>query len=71
MGFCPYLRHAHESDGGGPSPVAPLGRSPHSASGTDTTRFSTDLRLLARTERHKSQISDLLQQVTGAHRAEH
>jgi len=48
MGFCPYLRHVHESDGGGPSPLAPLGRSPHSASGTDTTRFSTDLRLIAR-----------------------
>ena len=47
MSFCPYLRHVHESDGGGPSPLAPLGRSPHSASGTDTTRFSTDLRLLA------------------------
>jgi hypothetical protein len=43
MGFCPYLRHAHESDGGGPSP--------HSASGTDTTRFSTDLRLLANRKR--------------------
>lgn len=50
MGFCPYLRHAHESDGGGPSPLAPLGRSPHSASGTDTTRFSTDLRLLTQKE---------------------
>jgi hypothetical protein len=52
MGFWPYLRQAHESDGGGPSP-APFGRSPHSAIGTDTTRFSTDLRLLKPTK-HQS-----------------
>jgi hypothetical protein len=46
MGFCPYLRHVHESAGGGPSPLAPLALSPHSPIRTDTTRFSTDLRLL-------------------------
>jgi hypothetical protein len=44
IGFCPYLRHAQESGGGGPSPLI-LARSPHSEMGTDTTRFSTDLRL--------------------------
>jgi hypothetical protein len=44
MGFWPYLRHAHESGGGGPSPLI-LARSPHSEMGTDTTLFSTDLRL--------------------------
>ena len=44
MGFWPYLRHAHESGGGGPSPLV-LARSPHSEIGTDTTLFSTDLRL--------------------------
>jgi hypothetical protein len=43
MGFCPYLRHVHESAGGGPSPLPPLALSPIR---TNTTRFSTDLRLL-------------------------
>jgi hypothetical protein len=55
MGFCPYLRHAHESGGGGPSPLI-LARSPHSEMGTDTTLFSTDLRLEEQKKKHPQSI---------------
>jgi hypothetical protein len=58
MGFCPYLRHVHESAGGGPSPLAPLALSPHSPIRTDTSRFSTDLRLL--TQRQISSVSVII-----------
>ena len=50
MGFWPYLRQAHESDGGVlvTLEVSPLSRDDPSTSfiGIDTTLFCTDLRLL-------------------------